>query len=157
MFRLGKYIPSRSFSSRPRPILIKLCTAWDRKLVLLRKSSLKDFHIKRRFLREDVSPDYKLRVRKSISSVHPGDSTQGPSVSAASNTSPDSAALTPTHFSADSLPSSVVPLSTTVYDAPSRSVHPTFTAGASQPPPQSSSTTTAAVVQGGLNDIHCSD
>ena len=157
MFRLGKYIPSTSSSSRPRPILIKLCTAWDRKLVLLRKSSLKDFCLKRLFLREDVSPDHKLRVRKSISSVHPGDSTEGPSVSAASNTSPGSAALTPTHSSGDSSPSNVVPLSTTVYDAPSRSVHPTLTAGASQPSPQSSSTFSAAVVQGGLNDSHGSD
>ena len=85
--------------------------------MLLRKSSLKDFRLKRLFLREDVSHDYKLCVRKSISSVHPGDSTQGPSVSAASNTSPASAALTPTHSFADSPPSSVVPVSTT---APSR-------------------------------------
>ena len=157
MFRLGKYIPSTSSSSRPRPILIKLYTAWDRKLVLLRKSSLKDFCLKRLFLREDVSPNPKLRVRKSISSVHPGDSTQGPSVSAASNTSPGSAALTPTHSSADRSPSDVVPLSTTVCDTPLRSVHPTLTAGASQPPPQSSSTSSAAVVQGGLNDSHGSD
>ena len=34
MFRLGKFI-SQTTSSRPRPVLIKLCTAWDRKLVLL--------------------------------------------------------------------------------------------------------------------------
>ena len=94
-------------------------------------------------MREDVSPDHKLRVRKSISSVHPGDSTKGPSVSAASNTSPGSAALISSHSSADSRPSNVVPLSTTVCNTSSRSVRPTLTAGASQPPPQSSSTSSA--------------
>ena len=62
MFRLGKYVQPATSSSRPRPILIRLCTAWDRKLVLLRKASLRDFRIKRLFLREDVSPDHKLRI-----------------------------------------------------------------------------------------------
>ena len=61
MFRLGKYVRSTSSLSRPRLILIKLCTAWDRKLVLLRKTALV-------FLREDVPPDHKLRARKPIAS-----------------------------------------------------------------------------------------
>ena len=35
-----KYVRSTSSLSRSRPILIKFCTAWDRKLVLLRKTAL---------------------------------------------------------------------------------------------------------------------
>ena len=74
VFRLGKYVQP-SASSHLRPILIKLCTAWDRKLVLLHKTSMKNFHIKSLFLREDVSPDHKLRSRKPKPSVesHSGD------------------------------------------------------------------------------------
>lgn len=42
---LGKYVQPTSSSFRPCPILIKVYTAWDRKLVLLCKTSLKDFCI----------------------------------------------------------------------------------------------------------------
>ena len=67
MFHLGRFTNLQSSSSRPRPLLIKLCTAaWDRKLVLLRKSKLRDFHIKHLFIREDVAPDHKLRQRQSV-------------------------------------------------------------------------------------------
>ena len=65
IFRLGRFKRSQSSSSRPRPLLIKLCTAWDRKLILLRKTKLREFRIKRLFLREDVAPDHKLRQRQS--------------------------------------------------------------------------------------------
>ena len=65
IFRLGRYTKSLSTSSRPRLLLIKLCTAWDRKLLLLRRFGLKDFHVKRLFLREDVAPDHQLRKRQS--------------------------------------------------------------------------------------------
>lgn len=60
VFRLGKYSAG---SKCPRPVLIKLTTAWDHKLVLLRKRSLKDFKISRLFHREDVPPDHKLVKR----------------------------------------------------------------------------------------------
>ena len=60
VFRLGKFSAS---SNRPRPVLIKLATAWDRKVILLRKRDLKDFKTSRLFLREDVPPDHKLRQR----------------------------------------------------------------------------------------------
>ena len=87
MFRLGKYTRHTSISSsaRPRPILVKLSSAWDRKLLLLRKSNLRDFRIGRLFLREDVPPDHKLRQRKSKScpmdersSADASDSHHGP-------------------------------------------------------------------------------
>ena len=73
MFRLGKFISQTTTSSCSCPVLIKLFTAWDWKLVLLCKSFLKDFHIKRLFLREDAPPEHKLYVRKIVSSLHSRD------------------------------------------------------------------------------------
>ena len=65
ILHLGRFKRSQLSSSCPRPLLIKLCTAWDRKLILLRKTKLKEFRIKRLFLHEDVAPDHKLRQRQS--------------------------------------------------------------------------------------------
>ena len=65
MFRLGRLQQLSSSSPRPRPLL---CTVWDRKLILLRKTNLRDFHIKRLFLHEDVAPDHKLRQKRSAPS-----------------------------------------------------------------------------------------
>ena len=66
ILRLGRFRSPASPSSRPRPLLIKLCTVWDRKLLLLRKSNLREFRIKHLFLREDVAPDHKLRQSLSL-------------------------------------------------------------------------------------------
>ena len=74
IFRLGKY---NQQSPRPRPLLVKLSAIWDKKLILSRKRNLRDFKIKRLFLREDVPPDHKLRRRfepgekKSADQIHP--------------------------------------------------------------------------------------
>ena len=65
MFRLGRFRKPQPSALPPRPILVKLSTAWDRKLVLSRRVKLKEFHIKRLFLREDVAPDHRLRRRPS--------------------------------------------------------------------------------------------
>ena len=65
MFRLGKYVKEPSNLTRPRPVLIKLCTAWDRKLILLQKRNLLHFKIKRLFIREDVPPEHSLRQNRS--------------------------------------------------------------------------------------------
>ena len=64
MFRLGKYVKEPSSLIRPRPVLI-LCTAWDRKLILLQKRNLLHFKIKRLFMREDVPPEHSLRQNRS--------------------------------------------------------------------------------------------
>ena len=66
MFRLGKTTRSHSTFSqaRPRPVLIKLSVAWDRKLVLLRKRKLNDFRIERLFVREDLP--IELRQHKAL-------------------------------------------------------------------------------------------
>ena len=66
VFRLGRYDRTSSGSQssrRPRPVLVKLTTQWDRKLILLRKSNLRSFKISCLFLREDVPPDHKLRTK----------------------------------------------------------------------------------------------
>ena len=45
VFRLGTFDSSRGAqgSQRPRPVLVKLATPWDRKVILLLKSNLKLF------------------------------------------------------------------------------------------------------------------
>ena len=152
MFRLGKFI-SQTTSSRPRPVLIKLCTAWDRKLVLLCKSSLKDFHIKRLFLREDVPPEHKLRVRKVVSSLHSSDLNQGSSTTAISHPSLSTAALTPSHSSADNPSSNVGSPPATVCAESSKVVHSALATCASKSLSHSSSSTfSSSVVLGGLID-----
>ena len=70
VFRLGKYNPSSSSSTRPCPVLIKLSTAWDRKVILLQKRNLQHFRINRLFLRADVPPDHKLRQAKTKAHSH---------------------------------------------------------------------------------------
>ena len=134
-------------SSHPRPILIKLCTAWDRKLVLLRKASLREFRIKRLFLREDVSPDHKLRSRKPSPSVesYSGNSSQAHPVS---HSSPSSEAQSLSYTSGDSAPLNRGPLSSATCDTSSKSVSTTPVRAVSQPP-SSSSPISAAV-----NGIH---
>ena len=61
VFRLGKF--SASSSTRPRPLLSKLPTAWDRRVVLLQRRKLKDYKIPWLFLREDVPPNHQLRQK----------------------------------------------------------------------------------------------
>ena len=64
IFRLGKYtqtsIGSSTTRPRPRPLLLKLSTAWGRKLVLSSKRKLKDFRVEHLYLREDVPPDHRI-------------------------------------------------------------------------------------------------
>ena len=69
MFCLGKFSCSNSLfsSAHSRPVLIKLSTAWDHKLILLCKSKLHDLHISRLFLRGDDCPDHRLHQKKSKS------------------------------------------------------------------------------------------
>ena len=60
VFRLGKYSAS---SKRPTPVLIKLETGWDRKIILLNKRKLNEYSTPRLFLREDVPPNQRLRQK----------------------------------------------------------------------------------------------
>ena len=61
VFRLGKF--SASSSKRPRPVLIKLATAWDRKIILLNKRKLRDYKTPRLFIHEDVPPQHWFRQK----------------------------------------------------------------------------------------------
>ena len=91
VFRLGKYASKGSLSShRPRPVLVKLTTPWDRKLILLRKRNLRTFKVPRLFLREDVPPDHKLRVKIPTKGAGQSPSTDAPPVSGVSTVPPQS-------------------------------------------------------------------
>ena len=59
VFRLGKY--AQNSHHHPCPVLIKLTTPWNRRLILLRKSN---YAVPRLFVREDVAPEHKLCQRK---------------------------------------------------------------------------------------------
>ena len=119
LFRLGKLAkpssPSASISQRPRPVLIKLVTAWDRRVVLFSKRKLKEFRLQHLFLREDLSPDHKVRQWRSepkpTHATHSASTSSGASNSKASSDSasiPMSRPMSPSHSS-----SSVVHLSST--------------------------------------------
>ena len=89
MFRLGKYASKGALSShRPRPVLVKLTTPWDRKLILLRKRNLRTFKVPRLFLREDVPPDHKLRVKIPTKGAGQSPSTDALPVSGVSTVPP---------------------------------------------------------------------
>ena len=150
MFRSSKYVPSTTSASRPRPIPIEPCTAWDRKLVLLRKSSLKHFCLKRLFLREDVSPDHKLRARKSTSSAN---STQGSFVFATSHTPSGSSTLASKHSSSGH-PPNVMSRPETLCDNSSETTDQLPEAGSSLHSSHSTSTTSATDVQESLKVSH---
>ena len=63
-FRLGRF-KGRDSDHPPRPLLVKLSNAWDKRLILAAKRNLKDFSIKRLFIREDLSPETrKLRAQR---------------------------------------------------------------------------------------------
>ena len=53
-FRLGRVNPQSGSSSRPRPLLIKLSSVWDKRLILSCKYKLKEYSTPNLFLREDV-------------------------------------------------------------------------------------------------------
>ena len=56
LYRIGRFVKvseSDSMRQRPRPVLIKLASAWDRKVVLISK---RDYSVSRLFIREDLPP-----------------------------------------------------------------------------------------------------
>lgn len=69
LIRIGKFkkndVSAEQAPSRPRPILLKLASAWDRRLVLSNKFKLKEYDVKGIFIREDLSPEERqLRKEK---------------------------------------------------------------------------------------------
>ena len=67
LFQLGRLArPSSPSASISRgPVLIKLLTALDRKVVLFSKRKRKVYRLQHLFLREDLSPDHKVRQWRS--------------------------------------------------------------------------------------------
>ena len=126
ILRLGQFRSPASPSSRPRPLLIKLCTVWDRKLLLLCKSNLREFRIKRLFLREDVAPDHKLRQTKPVPpSTASASGTSLPPVESATAEPANLLVITPTpSTSAQALSSGVTQLSSPKLLLRHRSVSP---------------------------------
>ena len=68
LYRIGKFKKPDadqvlSTPSRPRPILLKLASPWDRRLVLANRFCLKHFTVQGLFLREDLSPEDRQQRR----------------------------------------------------------------------------------------------
>jgi len=68
LFRLGRLkqpdVPMASPLARPRPIILKLASAWDRRLVLSAVRELKGYSTKRIFIREDLSPEERQKRKE---------------------------------------------------------------------------------------------
>ena len=68
-FCLGRRKSTASTSSMvpppPRPLLVKLCSEWDKRLILSAKHKLKDYDVQNVFLREDLPFDVRQSRAKS--------------------------------------------------------------------------------------------
>ena len=74
MFRIGRFKKPRgdeSTTSRPRPILLKLASPWDRRLVLANRSNLKHYSVKGIFVREDLSLSRQVDLGLVTTSAEP--------------------------------------------------------------------------------------
>lgn len=64
-FRLGRrQSPGSDSTPRPRPLLVKLNSVWERRLVLAGRRSLKSFRITRLFIREDLTPEQRTHLSR---------------------------------------------------------------------------------------------
>lgn len=96
LLRLGRPNQPSESVKRPRPVLIKLSTAWDRRLVLASRRKLKDFRIGRLFIREDLSPEERAKRRRSPP-------VSGPATVSSGLVPPTSSGSLGSHVSAGSL------------------------------------------------------
>ena len=78
LFRLGKLVQSSGDSGyiHARPVLVKLSSVWDKRLILISKSKLKHFRLSRIFVRPDLSPEERV-ARKRNSAHKDGSSATG--------------------------------------------------------------------------------
>ena len=104
MYRIGRFKKpgdTQSTSTRPRPIVLKLCSPWDRRLVLANRFNLKGYDVEGLFVREDLSPEarqqrrekFASRRRDSSSTLQAMSMTTGDSLTANTNTSEHSGLL----------------------------------------------------------------
>jgi len=80
MFRIGRFKksePGEPTPSRPRPIVLKLASPWDRRLVLATRFNL-THGVKGIFVREDLSPEARKQRKKDFASCR---STSGSQLS----------------------------------------------------------------------------
>ena len=73
-FRIGRKKPNSDESSRPRPLLIKLDSCWDRRILLSSRRSLKFFEKYKLFIREDLPPQAR-KTRSNPSLFQDGSQT----------------------------------------------------------------------------------
>ena len=70
LFRLSRLnkptsqVASSEAPTRPRPVLLKVPSAWDRRLILSTVRKLRDYTLKRIYIREDLSSDERLKRRE---------------------------------------------------------------------------------------------
>ena len=63
VIRLGKR--SKDSQLKPRPLLIKLASVWDRRMIMSNVRKLKDYQVSKLYIREDLSPeDSDIRKEK---------------------------------------------------------------------------------------------
>ena len=81
LFRLGRLnkptsqVASSEAPTRPRPVLLKVSSAWDRRLILSTVRKLRDYTLKRIYIREDLSSDERLKRREAYLARTRKDST----------------------------------------------------------------------------------
>ena len=73
-FCIGRKKPNSDESSRPRPLLIKLDSCWDRRILLSSRRSLKFFEKYKLFIREDLPPQAR-KTRSNPSLFQDGSQT----------------------------------------------------------------------------------
>ena len=61
--------------SRPRPVLVKLESVWDRRLLLANRRQLKTYTAHKIFIREDIPLEIRLKNLKSSSAIPPSSHT----------------------------------------------------------------------------------
>ncbi len=61
-------------AQRPHPVLIKVSTVWDRRLILASKWKLKEFCVSLHYIREDLSPKDRQERARSYKGGNPSDS-----------------------------------------------------------------------------------
>ena len=66
LFRLGrrKKVSDSVPPGRPRPVLLKLLSTWDRRLVMSAVSKLRGFRVTSMYIREDLSPEEREKRRE---------------------------------------------------------------------------------------------
>lgn len=62
VIRLSKRVVGEC-SVRPRPVLVKFTTVWDKQLILVSKKKMKGFRVGGIFIRQDLSPEDRVSRR----------------------------------------------------------------------------------------------